>query len=224
MGETQTREAVGLGHDEATLQDAADELLINGFNHADLSLLAGHRAVERRLGGMFERVADLEDKSDVAFQAFVDSDSRTEGKGVLVGGLFYVGAVAAAGMVVASGGTIAALILGVAAGGGAGGVIGVMLGRFLERRHAHALQEHLDKGGLLLWVHTPDKAHERTALEILRRCCAEDAHVHSLPKADYAATGGVSTSSSFRRAMRSLMVASLNPVPTWPIQIRSLSR
>ena len=37
MGETQTREAVGLFHDEKTLQDAADELLINGFNHADLS-------------------------------------------------------------------------------------------------------------------------------------------------------------------------------------------
>ena len=199
MGDTQTREAVGLFHDEATLQDAADELLINGFNHADLSLLAGHRAVEQRLGDMFERVADLEDKSDVAFQAFVDSDSRTEGKGVLVGGLFYVGAVAAAGMVVASGGTIAALILGVVAGGGAGGVIGAMLGRFLDQNHAHALQAYLDKGGLLLWVHTPDEAHERKALEILRRAGAEDAHVHSLPKPDYDAVAGVSKQLSFMR-------------------------
>jgi hypothetical protein len=199
MGET--REAVGLFHDETTLQEAADELLINGFNHADLSLLAGHRAVEARLGGLYERVADLEDKPDVAFQAFVDSDSRTEGKGVLVGGLFYIGAVAAAGMVVASGGTVAALILGVAAGGGAGGLIGAMLAGFLGKHHAHALQEHLDKGGLLLWVHTPDEAHERRALEILQRCGAEDAHVHSLPKPDYAATGGVSRNLSFIRKM-----------------------
>ena len=143
-------------------------------------------------------------EATAAFQAFVDSDSRTEGKGVLVGGLFYVGAmaaagavVAAAGAVVASGGTIAAIILGVAAGGGAGGLIGVMLGRFLDKHHAHALQEHLDKGGLLLWVHTPDEAHERKALEILRRCGAEDAHVHSLPKPDYAASGGVSKQLSF---------------------------
>jgi len=51
MGETQTREAVGLFHDEKTLQDAADELLINGFNHADLSLLAADRTIEERLGG-----------------------------------------------------------------------------------------------------------------------------------------------------------------------------
>lgn len=199
MGETQTREAVGLFHDERTLQDAVDELLISGFNHADLSLLAGHRAVEARLGGMFERVADLEDRPDVAFQAFVDSDSRSEGKGALIGGLFYVGAVAAAGMVVASGGAVAALVLGTAAGGGAGGLIGAALARFLEKQHAHTLQAHLDKGGLLLWVHTPDEAHERKAVEILRRAGAEDAHVHALPKPDYGATGGVSKELSFLR-------------------------
>jgi hypothetical protein len=201
MGETQTREAVGLFHDEMTLQDAADELLINGFNHADLSLLAADRTIEARLGGKFERVADLEDKPGVAFQAFIDSDSRTEGKGALVGGLFYIGAMAAAGMVVASGGAVAALVLGVAAGGGAGGLIGVMLARFLDKHHAHALQEHLDKGGLLLWVHTPDEAHERRALEILRHAGAEDAHVHSLPKPDYDAAGGVSKQLSFMRMM-----------------------
>lgn len=197
MGETQTREAVGLFHDDKKRQDAADELLINGFNHADLSLLAAHRTVETQLGGRYERVADLEDNPRVAFQAFVDSDSRTEGKGVLMGGLFYVGAMAAAGMVVASGGTVAALAIGIAAGGGAGGVIGAVLARFLEKRHAQALQEHLDKGGLLLWVHTIDEAHERTAIEILRRHDAEDAHVHTLPVPDYHALGGVSKDLSF---------------------------
>ena len=199
MGETQTREAVGLFHDEATLENAADELLINGFNHADLSLLAADQAIEARLGHKFERVADLEDDPGVAFQAFVDRDSRTEGKGVLIGGLFYVGAVAAAGMVVASGGAVAALVLGVAAGGGAGGLIGVLLARFLDKHHAHALQEHLDKGGLLLWVHTRDEAHEHKALEILRRSGAEDAHAHSLPKPHYDAAGGVSKQLSFMR-------------------------
>jgi hypothetical protein len=201
MGETQTREAVGLFHDEKALQDAADDLLINGFNHADLSLLAGHRAVEARFGDRFKRVSELEDQPDVAFQAFVDSDSRTEGKGALVGGLFYVGAVAAAGMVVASGGTVAVLIASVAVAGGAGGLIGVALGRFLDKHHAHALQEHLDRGGLLHWVHTADEAQERKALDILRRAGAEDAHVHSLPKPDYEASGGVSKQLSFMRMM-----------------------
>ncbi|MEZ5832117.1 MAG: hypothetical protein R3D05_13150 [Dongiaceae bacterium] len=197
MGETQIREAVGLFHDEKRLQDAADELLINGFNHADLSLLAGHRAVEQHLGGKFERIEDLEDNPGVAFRAFADTDSRTEGKGLLIGGLFYVGAVAAAGIVVASGGTMAVLALGAVAGGGAGGVIGAIMARFLEQRYARALQEHLDKGGLLLWVHTSDEAQERKALEILRQAGAEDAHVHSLPSPDYSATGGVSKPLSF---------------------------
>jgi hypothetical protein len=75
--------------------------------------------------------------------------------------------------------------------------MGVLLARFLEKHHAHALQEHLDKGGLLLWVHTPDEEHERKALDILRRAGAEDAHAHSLPKPDYGATGGVSRQLSF---------------------------
>ena len=76
-------------------------------------------------------------------------------------------------------------------------VLCVLLARFLEKHHAHALQQHLDKGGLLLWVHTLDEEHERKALDILHRAGAEDAHVHSLPKPDYGATGGVSKQLSF---------------------------
>ena len=43
------------------------------------------------------------------------------------------------------------------------------------------LQEQLDRGGLLLWVHTRDAAHEERATEILRRHSGRDVHVHDLP-------------------------------------------
>jgi hypothetical protein len=39
--------------------------------------------------------------------------------------------------------------------GGGGGLIGAAFARFLEQRHAHRLQEQLDRGGLVLWVRTP---------------------------------------------------------------------
>lgn len=45
------REAVAVFHDEASLR-AADELLMSGFDRSYLSLLGGHRAVERKLGHM----------------------------------------------------------------------------------------------------------------------------------------------------------------------------
>lgn len=41
------REAVGVFHDERTLQAAADDLLVAGFDRADLSLLAGHGRTAR---------------------------------------------------------------------------------------------------------------------------------------------------------------------------------
>jgi len=197
MARDQVREAVGLFHDEKHLQLAADELLLNGFDHSDLSLLAAHRAVENRLGHMYERVAELEDEPAVAFQAYTDTDSRVEAKGALLGGLIYVGAVAAAGLVVASGGTMAALLVGAAAGGGAGGLVGGFLARFIERHHAHYLQEHLDRGGLLLWVHIPNEEKEALAGEILRRHGAEDVHMHNLPKPDFVDQSGVSKNLSF---------------------------
>lgn len=197
MAEDAIREAVGLFHDEKQLQSAIDELLISGFDYADFSLLAPHSTVESKLGHLYEKVADLEDDPQVALKAYVDVDTRTEGKGALMGGLIYVGAVATAGLIVASGGTMAALILGGVVGGGAGGLVGHYMGRYFDRNHTRYLQEHLDKGGLLLWVHTADEAHERKAVEVLKRNGAEDAHVHSLPKPDLDKLKGVSKDLSF---------------------------
>ena len=44
------REAVAVFETAETLQAAIDELLISGFNRAELSLLAGEHAVEEKLG------------------------------------------------------------------------------------------------------------------------------------------------------------------------------
>lgn len=203
MAEATVREAVGLFHDERSLEAAADELMAAGFDRADLSLLAASETIERRLGHLYEKVSELEDDPRVAHLAFIDSDSRTEAQGALVGGLAYVGAVAAAGVVVASGGAIAALLTGVAMAGGAGGLIGAALAQVVGRRHANYLQEHLDHGGLLLWVRVNhDPAHERTACEILARHSAEDVHVHELPlPAGPPPTTGLSYELSFMRRL-----------------------
>src|SRR5215468_181366 len=180
MANTGIREAVGVFHDERSLQAAVDALLIAGFDRSHLSLLAGQNTIEAKLGHRFEKVAELEDEPEAPTQVFVSVDSRTEGKGVLVGVLFYVGACAAAGAVVASGGTAAlALIAGAVAGGG-GGLIGAAFARFLEQRHAQRLQEQLDRGGLVLWVRTPDDEAERRAVDALSANGADDVHVHDL--------------------------------------------
>jgi len=176
------REAVGVFHDAATLEDAVDELMVAGFDRAEISLLASEKAVVEKLGHQYRKVAELEDDPKAARAAFVEKDSLVEAYSSVIGGLAYVGALAAAGVVVASGGTLGAAILGAALAGGGGGLLGAVINGWFSRRHADHIQEQLKKGGLLLWVHIRDDEHEKRARRILESHSAADVHVHELPK------------------------------------------
>jgi len=178
------REAVGVFHRWPNLQAAVDELMLNGFDRAEISMLAGEKVVEQKLGHVYRRVAELEDDPEAPRVAFVGNDSLTEGKASAVGALGYVGAVAAVGAVVASGGALAwAIVAGVAAGGG-GAALGTLLARAVGRGRARDLESQIEKGGLLLWVRTGDTEHENRATSILRKHEAEDVHVHEFEAVD----------------------------------------
>lgn len=175
------REAVGVFHDREAFQNAVEDLMSAGFDRSELSLLAGERTIEEKLGHAYRRVQELEDEPTVPRAVYVENHSLAEGRTGVIGGLAYIGAVVGAGAVVASGGTLAAAVAAAAIAGGGSGLIGGWLARFLGRDYAQALQEQLEHGGLLLWVHLRDPAHEQRAIEILKRNGAEDVHVHELP-------------------------------------------
>lgn len=179
------REVVGVFHDRDAFQNAIDDLLNVGFDRAELSLLASDEAIQKKLGHAYVRVQELEDDADVPRVAFVDS--LAEAKTGVIGGLAYVGAMAAAGAVVASGGALAAAIAAAAIAGGGGGLLGAWGTRHLGEARAHQLQRQLEHGGLLLWVHIRDGAHEAHAIEILKARGADDVHGHDLPASTDAA-------------------------------------
>lgn len=174
------REAVAVFDHSATLLEAIDELESSGFDREELSLLAGKDTVETKLGHVFERVEDLEDDPNAPRRAFIAPESVGDAKGWAIGGLLYVGAVSAAGAVVATGGTLLATILAASVVGGAGGLIGTVLAQWIQHDYTAYLQDQIDRGGLLLWVHLRDPEHERRALGILRHHSAQDVHVHEL--------------------------------------------
>jgi hypothetical protein len=176
-----SREAVGIFRSSAGLQGAIDELLSSGFHRAELSLLASEAAVVAKLGHLYRRVDSLADDPDVPRAAYVAGEDIGDAEGGIIGGLIYVGATAAAGAVVASGGTLLAAIAGAALAGGSGGLVGSVLAKWLGDHHARHLQEQLERGGLLLWVRTRDPAREARAIEILGKYSAEKIHVHGLP-------------------------------------------
>tara|TARA_R110002167_G_scaffold160884_2_gene357040 strand:- start:352 stop:897 length:546 start_codon:yes stop_codon:yes gene_type:complete len=175
------REAVGVFNDADTMQAAIDELLSAGFDRAELSLLAGEPAVREKLGHMYVRVEEVEDDPKVARTAYVSPESLGDAEGAVIGGLLYVGAVTAAGAVVASGGALAAAITAAAAAGATGGLIGAVLAGFIADHHADYVATQLERGGLLLWVNLRDDEHMERAIDILSRNSAHDVHVHTIP-------------------------------------------
>ena len=175
------REAVGIFDGATDLQNAIDELLSSSFHRAELSLLASEHIVEEKLGRHYEKISLLDDDSSVPRAAYVSTEAIGDAKGGLIGGLGYVGAVAAAGAIVASGGTLAAALGAAALAGGAGGLIGSVLAKLVGDHHAHRLQEHIERGGLLLWVRTWKPEDEARAIEILAKHSGSHLHVHELP-------------------------------------------
>jgi len=180
--ETDTiREAVGYFGTADALQEAIDELMSSGFDRAELSLLAAEHTVEEKLGHKYRKVTELEDDAAVPRCCYISTASVGDAEGALIGAPLYVAAAAAAGAIVASGGTLVAAITGAALAGGTGGLIGFVLAKLVGDHHAHHLQEQLDHGGLLLWVRTRDPEHEKRAVDILKKHSGRDAHVHAIP-------------------------------------------
>ena len=181
-GSPETRtEAVAVFDDAERLQAAIDDLLNHGFDQAEISLLASDKVVEGKLGHLYERVQQLEDADDAPRREYVSAAARGDAQGGLIGGLMYVGALAAAGAVFASGGTLGVALAGAAAAGGAGGAAGAVLAKFIGDRHAKELQAQLDRGGLLLWVRTRAPELEARAQQILRKHSGRDIHLHEMP-------------------------------------------
>jgi hypothetical protein len=181
IGNGTVREVVGVFSHHEDFQDAVDELLSTGFHRAELSMLASEHTVQEKLGHLYAKVGSLVDDPTAPRTAYVSPEAIGDAEGGVIGALMYVGAVAAAGAVVASGGTLAAAISAAAVTGGAGGFIGSLLARWVGDHHARYLQEQIVRGGLLLWVRTPNVDDELRAAAILRKHSGRDVHAHTFP-------------------------------------------
>lgn len=172
------REAVAYFDSGEDLEAAIDELLRSGFNRAEISLLASEKAVEEQLGHRYDKVSELEDDPTVPRTFYVPTESIGGAEGALIATPLYLAALSAIGGVVASGGSLLAIIVGAVAAGGAGGALGTVLAKLVGDHHARHLKEQIDHGGLLLWVRTWDSSDEEQAVAILGRHSGHDVHLH----------------------------------------------
>lgn len=174
-------EAVAAFHDATSFEAAIDDLLSAGFDAADLNVLAHEDTILAKLGHPYASTKEFMDDPDTPRIGYVPEETIGNAEGAVIGAGIYVPAIVGSLAVVASGGTLLGAVAAAAIAGGAGGLVGAALARHIGHEHARHLDQHLQRGGLLLWVRARDPEHAEKALKILQRHTDDDVHLHDIP-------------------------------------------
>lgn len=174
------REAVAVFDDEEEMRKAIFELESAGFDRADVSILPPMGTVRKKIGHELYRVEDAEDDPQMPRAVPVGPAAMGAAQGALLGGPIYVGAMVMTISALIGGKAFSDIVMSGLLGGSVGLVIGVIMAILVRRRHNENVKDHLDHGGLVLWVHIRDKEHEIRAEKILRNYQdhARDIHLH----------------------------------------------
>jgi hypothetical protein len=174
------REAVGVFAAGDDLETAIADLEMSGFDRASISVLGSDKAVEERIGRLYQSVAEAEDDPKAPRSAFISRGSRLEGEAAAITFPFFIGGLAGVFAVVASGGALAAAIAATVLGSAAGAGVGGLLARTIARHHREQIEERLSQGGLVVWVSAPDEEAAKRALTVLGRHGGQDLHIHEI--------------------------------------------
>ena len=175
------REAVAVFDDPKTMQQALSDLQGSGFDRADISFVARDSYLKGHLAQDYRDVHQAEDDPKAQRATPVEETDIRQRRTLEVSTGATIAAFAAVGLTVATGGATAlAAGIGAAAAGGIGG-LGALLGKLYGQGQQKFMQEQIDRGGVVLWVHLRDAEAEQRALDALRRHGARDVHVHEIP-------------------------------------------
>jgi hypothetical protein len=166
-------EVTGIFRTRKALDAAVADLLLAGFDRADIDLMASDEAVREKLGKVYIATEELPDVPGLPRQTYVAREDVHSALAVVAGTLSAVGAIGTVLAVVASGGALAVAL---AAAAGAGGWAALHIGR--ER--TKELESQIAAGGLVLWVRVRLPEREVKAEQILRSHGAEAVRVHEV--------------------------------------------
>ena len=152
------REAVASFTDRQHFRQAVSALLAAGFDPSELSVLASHRpltAADEQPGELF--AAGLSDE------------------------LKYIAPLTVAGIVLVSGGPIAATVAALVGAGLGGAALKELFDDYTAAPHREEFAAALDGGAALLWVRCADPELELRALRILEEAGGRHVHAHGRP-------------------------------------------
>lgn len=172
------RECVGLFLSAEDLQEAVRELESTAFPRQDISVMGTRAELMEVFGTKTIDPHMAMDNPDTPRAAPARPEEKTIGASAMVGVPAYVGAMSAA---LSAGAVAFPAIVGAAVIGGlSGGALGGILTKLFGDRDMRHYEEQIDRGGLLLWVRTPDRGREEVAVGIMRKWHALEVHVHDI--------------------------------------------
>ncbi len=172
------REAVGIFIDTQELDAAIAELEVTAFPRHDISVLGNEKQIQERFGKRRLTARKLEDHPGAPRTISIRPEEKTIGATVFVGVCAYIcGTIFAlsAGAQNALG-----LVSAITAGSLLGALIGLTIIIFIWRKLDLSSQSQMKKGGLVLWVRTPDAEREQLAMRIMKKHGARNIHVHTV--------------------------------------------
>lgn len=156
------REAAASFADKEHMRQAVARLLAAGFKPADLSVLASHESLEVAGG--------------------VPGYEGTPGASLLAGltdEVNFLAPLTIAGIVLLSGGPVAAAIAALVGAGFGGAAVKELLDYLTANRHSAEFAAALAAGAVLLWVRVDDTAREALAVQVLSEAGGRHAHIHA---------------------------------------------
>ena len=181
LDRAKVREVTGIFHSRDALDAAAYELVLTGFDRADIDVLTSLDEVPKRLGPVYVASAELADVKQAPRRPFVGRDDVTAVNAVTAGTVGAVASAATAYFALIGGGSgtaagTAAVLVGLLAAAIAF-LLTVRVFRREEREGLDALMAHR---GLILWVRVRSPEQENIAQEILRAHGARAVRVHEI--------------------------------------------
>jgi hypothetical protein len=176
-----TREVTGVFHSRKALIAAAEDLLVAGFDRADIDVSASFDELQRRLNYQSIPPEDLADVPIAARQPLVGDDDMLSTKVIAGSILGCIGAIALAFYLVAQDmRPLSVAIVSVLSGLVAAGIAVFLVRRRLQRERILGLEKLSEAHGLLIWVRVRSPEKEAEAQEILMRHGGEAIHVHEI--------------------------------------------
>ena len=150
MSDAPSTQIIGVFQDRDALERAIEMLQSRGLERSQLSVLGTADAVRERLG---LPVAPPSAAASAETSAPVDESEKQNMTPLLAGVPAYLGAVLAAGVAVASGGTLAGAAVAALLGGAGAGAMGAGAAGLFRGSVEQTYADQLAQGGILLLVH-----------------------------------------------------------------------